>query len=142
MAAGDAICQARASAAGLANAANFKAWLSDSTTNAIDRLTSDGPWVRPDGVKVADNKADLTDGALFTAISQDETGIYFGNRAIWTGTEDTGIKTTDECNDWTDGTNVFNGSFGTSSFAGNDWSGNSNFLSCDSTFVRLYCFED
>jgi hypothetical protein len=142
LAAGDAICQARASAAGLANTANFKAWLSGSATDAIDRLTSDGPWVRPDGVKVADNKADLTDGSLFTAISQDETGIYWDNRAVWTGTFDTGIKTSDTCNDWTDGTNAFNGIFGTSTFAGNDWSGFTSSLSCDSTFVKLYCFED
>ncbi|MDH3258809.1 MAG: hypothetical protein OEM19_05030, partial [Deltaproteobacteria bacterium] len=111
--------------------------------NAIDQLTTDGPWVRPDGVKVAVNRADLTDGALFTAISQDETGIYWGNWAVWTGTDDAGIKTSDTCDDWTDGTIVFNGSYGRSSLAETLWSGSGPNLSCDSsTFVRLYCFED
>jgi hypothetical protein len=147
LAAGDAICQARASAAGLAIPANFRAWLSDGATDAIDRLTSDGPWVRPDGVKVADNKADLTDGALFTAISQDETGIYYGNWGVWTGTEDTGIKTTDTCNDWTNGTNAFFGDNGSASFAGSSnpgdgWSRRASGDPCDQSIRRLFCFED
>jgi hypothetical protein len=39
--AGDAICQARAAQGGLQG--TFKAWLSDSTTEAVGRLTGNGP---------------------------------------------------------------------------------------------------
>jgi len=142
LAAGDAICQARASAAGLANAAHFKAWLSDSTTNAIARLTSNGPWVRPDGVKVADNKTDLIDGVLFTAITQDETGNYLSFRGVWTGTDQSGMKDPNNfCNDWTDGTNGFNGRNGIESFTTSGWT-LWNISSCDFSFLNLYCFED
>jgi len=76
--AGDAICRARAQAEGIENASNFIAWLSNSATDVKDRITSNGPWVRLDGAKVADNKADLIDGSLFTPINLTETGIYLG----------------------------------------------------------------
>jgi hypothetical protein len=141
IAAGDAICQARATAAGLANAANFRAWLSDSSMDAKDRYTSDGPWVRPDGVKVAEDMADLTDGSLFTAITQDESGGYRGNTGAWTGTGTDGILTANICADWTDGTNAINGTGGRSSFAGRGWS-DMDTRTCDSTFEHLFCLED
>lgn len=143
LAAGDAICQARAAAAGLANAATFKAWLSDSGTDAKDRISSDGPWVRLDGVPVATNKADLIDGSLFTSINVDETGSHglVGYPAL-TGTTDAGIKATDNCNDWTDGTAGFSAISGRAQEAGSGWSGSSSSLKCDYQYFRLYCFED
>ena len=66
-AAGDAICQARATAAGLANPSNFVAWLSDSSDDAYCRLhnlsgkkvtncgqstlpVAAGPWLHPNGI--------------------------------------------------------------------------------------------
>ena len=112
IAAGDSICQTLASNAGLINAAKFKAWLSDSTpTNAIDRLTSNGPWYRLDGVKVAGSKADLTTAPLFTAITYTETGQYFWYFAVWTGTDAYGHPTANTCSDWTDNTTI-NGTWG------------------------------
>ena len=56
IAAGDAICQDRATTKGLPNANKFKAWLSDGSTDAITRLTFNGPWYRLDGIKVADSQ--------------------------------------------------------------------------------------
>jgi len=145
LAAGDAICKARAAAAGLANSNNFKAWLSDSTTNAKDRLISNGPWIRLDGIKVADNKTDLTDGTIFTSINMAETGIYynFSNSWVWTGTANDGIKKNNTCNDWTNGTNTVKGTNGFGTDAGESWSSRLQFdsSSCDALF-RLYCFED
>src|SRR6188768_570424 len=66
LAAGDAICQARASAASLPNPSGYRAWLSDSTDDAYCRIhmltgklsancgqptlpASAGPWRRTDG---------------------------------------------------------------------------------------------
>ena len=143
LAAGDAICRARAAAAGLANADRFKAWLSDSTTNAKDRITSDGPWVRLDGVPIAENKADLLDGSLFTSINLTETGLYYGNYGVWSGTTDNGVKTPNTCNDWTDGSSGFMGSFGVAPNAGPGWSsGWSNGTSCNQSVFMLRCIED
>jgi hypothetical protein len=141
LAAGDAICQARAAAAGFANAANFKAWISDSGTDARDRITSNGPWVRLDGVKVADTKADLLDGFLFTSLSLTETGICLGNYNVWTGTNDAGTSSCPCCTNWTDGTNGVRGFGGNSGRAGLGWSLQFQ-LDCDFTYSPLFCFED
>jgi len=135
----DASCQARATAGGLANASKFKAWLSDGSTDAVTRLSSNGPWFRIDGIKVAGDKADLTDGTLFTAISQDEMGNYTLGPA-WTGTNLNGTKTTNTCNSWTDGTGGFQGQIGLSDIAIQYWTNNTSTV-CSSSF-SLYCFED
>lgn len=71
MAAGDAVCQARATEAGLVNADKFVAWLSDADDDAWCRLhgltgqvstncgqqslpQAAGPWVRTDGLPFAE----------------------------------------------------------------------------------------
>jgi hypothetical protein len=139
LAAGDAICQNLALASNLAG--TFKAWLSDSTTDAKNRLMSNGPWVRLDGVKVAENKADLTKGALFTSINQSETGAYDSNYGVWSGSTADGLKTANTCSNWTDGTSSFSGSSGAAASAGSSWSNNASGSFCNSGFA-LYCFED
>ena len=140
LAAGDTICQARAAAAGLANAGNFKAWLSDSMTDARDRITSDGPWVRLDGVPVAANKADLLDGSLFTSINVDETGAFRSGDIVWSGTTDSGTKSLLTCNDWTDGTSG-TGASGSANDAGSGWSDDRT-DACNASARWLRCFED
>lgn len=143
VAGGDAICQAKATEAGLTNPANFKAWLSDNTTAAKDHLTSNGPWVRLDGVKVADSKADLIDGAIFTAISQTETGAYLST-TTWTGTYSNGTldSITSTCEGWTTTTptNNWNATLGESSLTDANWT-KTGYNPC-STLRHLYCFED
>ena len=149
IAAGDKVCQSLAANAGLANAANFKAWLSDSSTNAIDHITSNGsngPWVRLDGVKIADNKNDLTDGSLFTSISLDDTGTYYRELldfyTVWTGTLSDGTKNANNsCNNWTDGTVSYSATFGHDVKAGAEWTGGFG-TSCNLNNYRIYCFED
>ena len=142
IAAGDAICQSLATAAGLANADKFKAWLSDSSTDAIDRFAYNGPWVRIDGVKIADNKSDLTDGLLFSPINQTEEGHYRTNYGVWTGTEKNGGKSANNCNNWTsdDSSGSLKGLRGVAYTADSYWteaiSNNCN------TMQWLYCFED
>lgn len=146
VAAGDAICNDAATTAGIAG--TFKAWLSDNVTNAVDHITSDGPWVRVDGVTVATNKADLIDGNLLTPINVTENGDYiFDNmlsRSAWTGTDETGTRVgtaaANRCADWTDGTAGSSGDIGGADRNGNIWS-NWNIVSCDG-MNRLYCLED
>ena len=154
IAAGDAICRNRAKAGGLANPQRFKAWLSDSTTDAIDRLVSDGPWVRPDGVLVAQSRSDLA-GGVFSSISVDEYGTYFtefpeyNNGDTWTGTNGSGrgggVR---HCNNWTNADPEEVGAAGTAIMALEHWASelasvpDSAFeLACSSS-LRLFCFED
>jgi len=100
--AADAICQQEAADAGLPFPESFIAWLSDSNTDAIDRFTWDGPWKRLDGVLVAHNQADLTDGILFAPINLTEDGDYRSLvGAIWTSTKPDGTRTATHCKNWT-----------------------------------------
>lgn len=139
LAAADAVCRARAAAAGLAG--NFKAWLSDSSVDAIDRLNGNGPWVRMDGVRIATDKADLTDGRLFSAIAMDETGLYPRESAPWTGTDASGRAKPDlMCDDWRSASPTDTGVWGQTPIASGDWTDNFE-ASCNRSF-RLFCFED
>ena|GEM_PF-6527591 len=95
----DQICNSMAGAAGLNG--NYKAWLSTSEIfssgeDARDHLTHSGmPYVRTDGVQVADNWIDLTDGQLDAPITVDENGMIpnLANIYVWTGTNFIGDRT-------------------------------------------------
>ena len=139
IAAGDAICKARASAAGLTNSNSFKAWLSDSSINAKDRFTSDGPWVRVDGVKVANNLADLIDGEIFTSITLTENGNYRSGTRSFTGTNASGLNTTMNCSNWSSDQNI--STVGVNSIVNELWTDTDTAWSCGS-LNAIYCFED
>ena len=152
IAAGDAICRARAAAAGFANAPRFKAWLSDASTNARDRITTDGPWVRPDGVLVAGSKSVLLSGTLASSISVTETGRYVNwNPGVsvewdwsifaWTGTAQDGTAATDHCLSWQTSAAANGAQGGTNSVI--NWSNLIGMgpVAC-ATPRALYCLED
>jgi hypothetical protein len=144
LAGGDAICIAQATDANLPNAASFKAWLSTTAVDAADRITSDGPWMRRDGVLIAQSKADLLDGTIFTSINRTATDQPYGPAYVWTGTADDGTKAANTCNDWTNGTSGANGAYGdnSSTTQPREWSGDAaSYNYCDRG-DRLYCFED
>lgn len=101
LAAGDAVCRSEAQANGLAFAERFRAWLSDAETDARDRFEFDGPWARLDGVRVADNLADLTDGSLQTSINLQADGTYLVGLAPFTGTLASGQVGESHCLGWT-----------------------------------------
>lgn len=141
--AGDEICRTSAEAAGLSG--TFVAWLSDSSNSAIDRLTGNGPWVRLDGVKVADDKDDLTDGELFSSIALTEKGEYRAISSIWTGTNNDGTSVDDTnrtCSDWTYETqsDTIKGAHGMATESKYSWS-NYYDMNCSYTNAYLYCFE-
>jgi hypothetical protein len=103
----DAKCQALADAAGLPG--TFKAWLSDSTGSPSTRFTqSTLRYVRVDGVKVADDWADLTDASLDAPINVTENGdqlseeqpYSWSNTMYWGGARQLLYLLT--CNDWTE----------------------------------------
>lgn len=144
LAGADAKCQARAAAAGLANASRFKAWLSTSTVDAGARLTSGGPWARIDGILLASSLADLTADRPLTSLAVDETGAYVWESAH-TATS-AGVFVTDapngsSCNDWTyEGGTPPEAAIGSTIDAASAWS-YSGGTYC-TVPARLYCFED
>jgi hypothetical protein len=93
--------------------------------------------VRLDGIKVADSKADLTDGKLFAPMNLTETGVYELNNA-WTGTNDNGTRSTNTCAGWSSESGT--GTEGRAVQAGSGWSSLLD-AACGLQF-RLYCFEE
>jgi hypothetical protein len=155
LAAADARCQALASAAGLRG--TFKAWLGDSSASAGERLAhSTGPYVRTDGVQVAESWADLVTPPLAHPIDVDEHGAtlppggdLFSTVYVWTGTLPDGRSVGPwNCDAWT---SAGGREFKDNGIVGNahdpaDWSAvpaapaEVMTLGCESDF-RLYCFQ-
>ncbi|HEY5925597.1 MAG TPA: hypothetical protein VIV11_28120 [Kofleriaceae bacterium] len=139
VAAGDAICQARAAAASLPNATQFKAWLSTAAADAATRITSNGPWQRVDGLPLASSKLDLLDGMLLRSLDVTESGAYLSGATVWTASWRDGTTLGAACGDWTGST--------ATAYVGraNDpkkWSYAEYVSTCTTTTARLYCFED
>lgn len=139
--AGDAICQRDAELLGLDNAGNYRAWLSDTTTAAIDRIESDGPWVRLDGMPVADDKNDLIDGLLRVPLNLTVDGRYLDRPGVWTGTSISGQPISPNCNNWSSSASTDVGRGGETAFVASFWTEYPFDKGC-STGQRLICIED
>ncbi|MEO8195227.1 MAG: hypothetical protein ABI689_00745 [Thermoanaerobaculia bacterium] len=135
--AADSICQGEAATAGLAEPASFRAWLSTSAQNALDRLT-EGPFVRPDGILVAASIADLVDGHIETGIARyaDQGGAI--GLTAWTGTSATGSFAGTSCGAWDSLTGE--GRAGSTAFADGRWTDQRQLL-CNFD-AHLLCMSD
>lgn len=141
LAAGDAICQSLAASAGLPAPESFVAFLSDGVTDAADRLSIDGPWIRLDGVRIADSKADLTDNSIDVPLNLTDGGTYLTNWLVWTGTFAIGVSSTHNCDGWTSALESDFGDSGTANRASQPWAWASSPL-CSFSGARLYCFSN
>ena len=143
IAAGFRICQNLAAAAHLPAPSSFVPWLSTTFVDAVDRLTTDGPFRRPDGLAVANDVAELV-GASFTrnSLHQQEDGSYIGagfDRA-WTGTLTDGSAAPFPCDNWTNAATgqAMAGTANVGRVA--EWTEHSS-TNCQSA-LRLYCFSN
>ncbi len=141
---GDAICQAHAVDAGLRG--TYRAWLSsgvDSPSTRFNQATV--PYKRVDGVTIADNWADLTDGNMDAPLNIDE----FGNLQMdpmdkdfaWTNTDAFGTRATigAHCSSWTSTAGV--GQIGNLSHSAGGWTFFGLMQPSCSQMHHLYCFE-
>ncbi len=98
-------CKLLAEKAGYDNSENFMAWLSDATHSpAKDFLHTPGlPFVRPDGVRVADDWNDLIKNGPHDGIIVTEKGETLLDSRVWTGTSQSGniLDPTANCKAWT-----------------------------------------
>jgi hypothetical protein len=140
--AGDSICRNLAQAAGFAEAASFRAWLSTAAAAAPARFAHDGAWMTPDAVVVAFGLADLTDGRLVSSIQVTEQGQYLGNYGVWTGTADDGVARPDRCQDWTSGGAGDSAASGATDRTIDGWSWSYGNTPCDAAYLHLYCLSD
>ena len=135
--AADQLCTTLATTAKLGG--TYRAYLSVAGADAIDHITSAGPWQLVSGEIVADNKAGLTAGALKHLIDKDENGMTppAAEDRVWTATGPNGRLATPNCGQWT-GTGT-----GLVGEARNANTGEWTALQaegCDQV-NRIYCFE-
>jgi len=136
----DNLCKNLATTAGLTG--TWAAWLSNEdglVNDAIDRVTSTGPWRLVTGNEVvATTKAQLISGTLAHAIDRDEKGVAVavGSR-VWTGTGANGKYSTNDCNKWGGGGS--NGRVGVTSATNTTWT-TVDIDDCGS-LRRVYCFQ-
>jgi hypothetical protein len=123
----DAICQSEAGTLGYSG--TWKAILSDSTTNAKDRLTITYPVVRAaDGVIV--DSLSLWDGSIGNTVGT-------SGEDAWTGSNSDGTKNANTCSDWSSTSG--NGEYGHSDYTDSTWV-NASATSCG--YSRgLYCVD-
>lgn len=140
----DAICQQDADNGGVPG--TYKAWLSDSTTSPNlsppSRLFThaDIAYKRYyDGVKVAYNWSDLTDGTLVAPIDLTITDVVY--EFVRTNTSVSGdIKDPSQnCNDWTSNSTQSYCNGGYTTRINNEWTENWG-CNCSSP-LRIYCIE-
>ncbi len=139
----DAKCQSAADNSVLTNVhgRTFRAWLSSSTTPALDRLVHGlYAYRRPDGTRVAANFSVLTSGTLEAPIAVDENGLAMTSGSVWTGTAADGRSSSgNQCASFTSGSSAQSAAIGDLTAELSSWT-ESGSLSCNVT-LHLYCIE-
>jgi hypothetical protein len=146
LAGADATCQSLATAAGLAG--TYKAWLSDSTTAATDRLSHGSGYVLVDGTLIASSWTQLTSGGVQHAIDLDEHGMPLTSSYVWTDTNPDGSialnlnNGADDCSAWTSGSNSedLDGFGGDAASTDQNWSCIDDAFACND-LLHLYCLQ-
>ncbi len=148
-------CQKLAASAAFDNATNFSAWISDASYSPSKGFTKAAgkPYVRPDGVRIADDWDDLILNGPDDGITVTETGAMLLERNVWTGTAPNGelIQDTLTCKGWSSSELVDKGHYGLSGVkkqpgpAWTQWLDNDQWttfsvLSCYFSY-QIYCFE-
>ena len=135
LAGADSICATRAAAGGLSG--TFVAYLSDSTTDAADRVSTSRGWVRVDGAPFADAPTAFSNGKIVFPLRLDEYGNDVGNVLVYTGTSG-GTASTELCADWTSNLATDTGTVTRSEYAAALLNGSTG--DCDSA-AHLMCVE-
>jgi len=141
----DSICQDAAESAELSG--TYKAWFSLPDRYPGARFTkSTGPYIRTDGMLVALNYSDLTDGAIMSPITVTERGLVLDdvlNQYVWTNTtaygQSGGADEDDNCANWRTKYSGRSAIAGYSPFVEGGWSQKVR-LSCFG-FGHLICVE-
>jgi hypothetical protein len=117
----------------------FVAWVSTAASSVASRFPKGTKaYVRPDGAKIANDWADLTDGDLIVGIALNEDGAApGGSDRVWTGTNNSGASANNTCGGWKDLQQQ--GQRGNLGGGGGGWSSIDN-AGC-ANLGHLYCFE-
>jgi hypothetical protein len=118
----------------------WRAWLSSSESDAIDRILDVGPWYRTDQETLLfASKAELTMGPRAPIDPTLDDPARDDDLLFWTGTDLDGRRTADNCTDWT----VYNvpaiATVGRADISGPAWVA-AEPLQC-SNYLALLCIE-
>ena len=147
----DATCQGIANFNPLSQGGKWMAWLSaNGTGNSVRErfYTSKSqysayPYGLLNGVLIADNWVDLTDGTIMSPININETGgeVSYVSGVI-TGTNESGGFKWDDCSGWTSAFGTIGFTWGTTGANDTTWTDMDSLLpTCNIGPTRLYCFE-
>ncbi len=138
VAAADMYCQSAATAGGLHG--TFRAWISDVSNNAYDRMGDVGPWYTTGTNAVAfASKADLL-GAPRSELLDEAGGTPQTLAGAWTGTDEQGAVTNATCEGWTNATIDATATTGTGFSSDTAWGGGVAALPCNAQ-APLICFQ-
>jgi hypothetical protein len=145
LAGADLVCQSLATDADLPSPESFVAYLSDSSTDAIDRVAVEGPFRRIDGVLVASERSDLAAGTsglptLLADVQLDDLGVAHSG-SVATGTDAFGRATEDTCLDWAGVGHNPRRTSGLVNDSTSSWVDAGELLHCDVNF-RFYCISN
>jgi hypothetical protein len=139
----DALCQSEATAAGLINPTHFLALLSTSTVSAASRFDLSAPsmpYVRPDGIKIADAPMIEAGGALDSGFWQHADGSYALQISTWTGSSTPSSTGATNCSDWSTNSSATSGRAGFSGVTDPSWWSPVDNAPCDNS-LSVYCLE-
>ncbi len=142
----DALCQKEGTAAALSNPTQFLALLSTSTASAASRFdmsAMSAPYMRPDGIKIADAATVAAGATLGSGIWQHADSSYVTEfaAAVWTGSTSPEVVGTlaTTCQDWTTLNGGDTGSEGVSNVTDTWWDSGAS-TSCGNR-LPVYCLE-
>jgi hypothetical protein len=119
------------------------AWLSDAAGSPSTRFTqATVPYLRMDGVAIANNWAGLTSGTLLAALNVTENGGLPPSNEVWSDTAANGAISTPigDCSNWTSNTTSFFGELGHLVATDSTWTDEGIAVGCNNSYP-LYCFE-
>jgi hypothetical protein len=136
----DNLCNQAAMGASLGG--TWVAWMSSTSTHAIDRVRDVGPWYLVDQcTRIFTNKSAITNLGPAARIDMNENGVRPAPRNVWTGTNASGRADNFNCNNWTNNqpTGGYEGTVGAPTSTNEFWT---RIASNPCSFrLRLYCFE-
>lgn len=138
----DEKCQVSSNSAGLSG--TWRAIASDSANGAWTRIP-DTAYYLLNGNKIANNKADLFDGTILTALNVDEYGNKVDSEEVWTGTDLAGNAygsgdPTLNCHSWSWVSDGYFGIVGNTGSNGIGWIENTVVKECKLS-AHIYCIR-
>lgn len=142
----NAICNAAASKGNLFG--TYKAWLSSNTSTPAGSMNKYNSFYRTPlsaNSLIATSWTTLANGALSSALDDDEFGNSVASSFVWTGTTTAGAKESGAdsavtCRDWTSSSGSDTGSVGSSGVTTSSWTDSGNNSACNIA-RRLFCIQ-